>query len=73
MNYKTKSQLVWGIRILVSGLFILSAIAKLYPTPILGISAFETKYLGFRSQGKLWDLSDLVTDNLNKSNSETRI
>ena len=46
MNYKTKSQLVWGIRILVSGLFILSAIAKLYPTPILGISAFETKYLG---------------------------
>lgn len=46
MNNKSKRQLVWGIRILVSALFILSALAKLYPSPIMGIAAFETKYLG---------------------------
>jgi len=46
MNDKSKRQLVWGIRILVSALFILSALAKLYPSPIMGIAAFETKYLG---------------------------
>ena len=46
MNNKSKRQLVWAIRILVSALFILSALAKLYPSPIMGIAAFETKYLG---------------------------
>ena len=46
MTYQTKNQLVWGVRFLVSALFIISAMAKLYPSPILGISAFETKYLG---------------------------
>jgi len=46
MTDQTKKQVVWGIRILVSALFVLSAVAKLYPSPILGISAFETKYLG---------------------------
>lgn len=46
MNNRSKRQLVWGIRILVSALFILSALAKLYPSPVMGIAAFETKYLG---------------------------
>jgi len=46
MTYKSKNQIIWGIRILVSALFILSALAKLHPTPTLGIGAFETKYLG---------------------------
>ena len=46
MNYQSKKQIVWGIRILVSALFILSAAAKLYPSPLIGISSFESKYLG---------------------------
>ena len=46
MTNQSKRQIFWGIRILVSALFILSAVAKLYPTPSLGIGAFETKYLG---------------------------
>ena len=31
-------QLVYSLRILISALFLLSAIAKLYPTPIYGIT-----------------------------------
>ncbi|RCL77180.1 MAG: hypothetical protein DBW72_00365 [Flavobacteriales bacterium] len=46
MNNRSKRQLVWGIRVLVSALFVLSALAKLYPSPVMGIAAFETKYLG---------------------------
>ena len=46
MTNQSKHQIIWGIRILVSALFILSALAKLYPVPTLGIGAFETKYLG---------------------------
>lgn len=46
MNNRSKRQVVWGIRILVSALFILSALAKLHPSPVMGIAAFETKYLG---------------------------
>lgn len=38
--------IVWGIRIFISAVFILSAVAKLYPSPSLGISTFEAKYLG---------------------------
>ena len=45
MTYQTKKQVVWGIRILVSALFILSAVAKLYPSPLMGITGFESKYL----------------------------
>ena len=40
-----KSQIVWGIRILVAAVFILSAVAKLYPTPATGIINFEKFYL----------------------------
>ena len=36
---------MWGIRIIVSIIFIVSALAKLYPSPLVGISSFETKYL----------------------------
>jgi uncharacterized membrane protein YphA (DoxX/SURF4 family) len=46
MKNLNKKYLVWAIRIVVSILFILSAIAKLYPSPLMGISSFETKYLG---------------------------
>jgi len=45
MTNQTKKQVVWGIRILVSALFILSAVAKLYPSPLMGITGFESKYL----------------------------
>ena len=33
-----KNQLVYAFRILISALFLLSAIAKLYPTPLFGIT-----------------------------------
>jgi thiol-disulfide isomerase/thioredoxin len=46
MNNTSKRQLIWGIRIIVSALFILSAVAKLYPSPLMGIQGFESKYLG---------------------------
>ena len=46
MTNQSKRQVVWGIRILVSALFVLSALAKLYPSPVMGIAAFEAKYLG---------------------------
>ncbi len=37
--------MVWGIRLIVSILFIVSALAKLYPSPLVGITSFETNYL----------------------------
>jgi uncharacterized membrane protein YphA (DoxX/SURF4 family) len=46
MKNTNKTYIAWSIRIIVSILFILSAIAKLYPSPLMGISSFETKYLG---------------------------
>lgn len=45
MTNQAEKQVVWGIRILVSALFILSAVAKLYPSPLMGITGFESKYL----------------------------
>ena len=45
MKNLNRKYIVWGIRIVVSILFIVSAIAKLYPSPLMGISSFETKYL----------------------------
>ena len=35
----------WFIRILISFLFILSAVAKLYPSPYFAITTFEAKQL----------------------------
>ena len=45
MKNLNRKYIVWGIRIVISILFIVSAIAKLYPSPLMGISSFETKYL----------------------------
>ena len=42
---KNKAIIAWGLRILVSFLFIISAIAKLYPSPYFAISTFEVKQL----------------------------
>ena len=35
----------WAIRIIISFLFLLSAVAKLYPSPYFAISTFEVKQL----------------------------
>ena len=45
MDTSTKKNLVWAIRLIVAAVFILSAVAKLWPNPILGIGTFEGKYL----------------------------
>src|SRR5205814_123197 len=37
--------LPWTIRILISFLFLLSAVAKMYPSPYFAISTFEVKQL----------------------------
>ena len=34
----TEQKIIFSLRILISGLFLLSAIAKLYPTPMYGIT-----------------------------------
>ena len=59
MKDSNKKYLVWGIRIVISVLFMLSAIAKLYPSPLMGISSFEAKYLG--AIGIEGDLSKIVS------------
>ncbi|WP_333667586.1 MauE/DoxX family redox-associated membrane protein, partial [Flavobacterium sp.] len=41
----SKKNTAWGIRILISFLFLLSAVAKLYPSPYFAISTFEVKQL----------------------------
>lgn len=40
-----KTTITWAIRILVAFLFIISAIAKMYPSPYFAISTFEVKQL----------------------------
>ncbi len=40
-----KTYIAWAIRIIVSVLFIISAIAKMYPSPYFAISTFEVKQL----------------------------
>ncbi|TGD58040.1 MauE/DoxX family redox-associated membrane protein [Flavobacterium humi] len=42
---KVKSILPWPLRIIISFLFIISAIAKMYPSPYFAISTFEVKQL----------------------------
>ena len=59
MKNSNKKPLVWSIRFIVSVLFILSAVAKLYPSPLMGISSFEAKYLG--TIGIDGDLSKIVS------------
>jgi hypothetical protein len=41
----SKNNMIGGIRILISFLFLLSAVAKLYPSPYFAISTFEVKQL----------------------------
>ncbi len=41
----TKNNIAWGIRYVISFLFLLSAVAKLYPSPYFAISTFEVKQL----------------------------
>src|SRR6478672_5876423 len=45
MTSTTKNYIAWTIRILVAFLFIISAIAKMYPSPYFAISTFEVKQL----------------------------
>lgn len=40
-----KENLSWILRLIISALFILSAVAKLYPSPYFAISTFEVKQL----------------------------
>jgi thiol-disulfide isomerase/thioredoxin len=41
----SKNTISWGIRLVISFLFLLSAVAKLYPSPYFAISTFEVKQL----------------------------
>lgn len=45
MENNTKKNISWTIRIIISILFLLSAVAKLYPSPYFAISTFEVKQL----------------------------
>ena len=45
MEKVKSSYLPWTIRILIAFLFIVSAIAKMYPSPYFAISTFEVKQL----------------------------
>jgi hypothetical protein len=45
MQTSTKNNIAWAIRIIVAFLFIISAIAKMYPSPYFAISTFEVKQL----------------------------
>ena len=40
-----KENLSWILRLIISALFLLSAVAKLYPSPYFAISTFEVKQL----------------------------
>lgn len=40
-----KENLSWNLRLIISALFIVSAVAKLYPSPYFAISTFEVKQL----------------------------
>lgn len=42
---KRKTQIIWGLRILLSFLFLISAVAKLYPSPYFAMTTFEMKQL----------------------------
>ena len=44
LNMK-KETISWILRLIISPLFILSAVAKLYPSPYFAISTFEVKQL----------------------------
>jgi soluble cytochrome b562 len=45
MTTTTKNNIAWGIRSVIAFLFLLSAVAKLYPSPYFAISTFEVKQL----------------------------
>lgn len=45
MEAKKNNYVAWGIRVIVAALFIVSAVAKMYPSPYFAISTFEVKQL----------------------------
>jgi hypothetical protein len=45
MQASTKNYIAWTIRVVVAFLFIISAVAKMYPSPYFAISTFEVKQL----------------------------
>jgi thiol-disulfide isomerase/thioredoxin len=45
MSNSTKAKLSWVFRVLLAILFLLSAVAKLYPSPALALGTFEAKQL----------------------------
>ena len=70
----TKPYLPWSIRILISFLFLLSAVAKLYPSPYFAISTFEVKQLypmGFSEELAAY-FSRILIDHLLCSQSDLK-
>jgi hypothetical protein len=60
---KTKLSIGWTIRIIISILFIVSAVAKMYPSPYFAISTFEVKQLyplGFSENIAPWFSRTLI-------------
>lgn len=45
MTASTKNYLAWALRIAIAFLFLISAVAKMYPSPYFAISTFEVKQL----------------------------
>jgi thiol-disulfide isomerase/thioredoxin len=45
MNDQTKGYIAWTIRAIIGFLFLISAVAKMYPSPYFAISTFEVKQL----------------------------
>ncbi|RZJ30992.1 MAG: protein tlpB [Flavobacterium sp.] len=45
MTNQTKNNVAWALRIIVGFLFLISAVAKMYPSPYFAISTFEVKQL----------------------------
>lgn len=45
MKNTTKNYIAWSLRVLIAFLFLISAVAKMYPSPYFAISTFEVKQL----------------------------
>ncbi|MBP5984054.1 MAG: protein tlpB [Fluviicola sp.] len=59
----THSKIEWSLRIIVSLLFLVSALAKLYPSPFLALTTFEIKQLvpmGFSQDFGAWFSRTLI-------------
>lgn len=64
MSIRSKNSMVtWSLRLVVSFLFIISAVAKMYPSPYFAISTFEVKQLyplGFSESLAPWFSRTLI-------------